>query len=791
MAAGGRAGGAAPRPRLGAGDGDSPRAAAPAPTGSRLIGRDALLGQVRAQLDEGRSVLLHGEAGIGKTSLLRQLHRDVPDAVLVSAAAAGTPYSLLHDLLDVHAGARDDPDWADFRSRRRAPDETGDLHLLAEDLADRYLVGSAVLMVDDAETVDLLSLQLLRRLVGRGTQLVVARRPGRRLLREWSALAPVELQVGPLSDDETRQLVARIRPGAVLDDDQLAAIGGVPLLAEHAVSTELGLDAVGERLLAPLGEDARAGARTLAVVQTPVPVAALSSLVGTEAVEELLVSRVLEVHGDRIRFLHPRLEEGLRRSLGYVGCTAVLRDVLESGWDAPALVVADAVEELEPALPSALVARWALAAGQESLLGGDLDGAARHLERAAADDDPARARQARTLLARSLVAAGRIVDARLLLMPLMDELRAEGLDEELARCIDDYIGMLRLDGGEMHVVERHTRWLLGRDRLAPDRRVAVLDALTRSVDVAQLAARTEELLAECERAGSPYSQFCALEAQWRLSHYRGEEPTRRARFAMQALDLAAQLADTELEVRMTRHLLDDLVALGWGEELAARLARLEEISRTRRHAQARWWVQLMSVDTLLRRGKAEDALLAAREAHDAWPRVPEQLRVELLQLQSLVILFVLGDWEQLAAALHEVTDGPDSLWIPDLVPATALLLCRVVAGQAGPDEVATGLDRVVAAPAGWRRVAELALAGRAAVAAGVPAPRLREALEPYGKCWVTFGPAVCSLGPVATVLSGLATLDGDTGSAKYWAAHARMRCTSMDASWWLSEVPDT
>jgi hypothetical protein len=95
----------------------------------------------------------------------------------------------------------------------------------------------------------------------------------------------------------------------------------------------------------------------LAVVGAPVPVPAASRLVGVDAVEDLLVSRVLRVQGDRVRLAHPRLEEALRRSLGLVGCTRALADALEGDWDVPALLLAGAVEEYGAALPGHLVAR--------------------------------------------------------------------------------------------------------------------------------------------------------------------------------------------------------------------------------------------------------------------------------------------------------------------------------------------------------------------------------------------------------------------------------------------------
>lgn len=751
---------------------------------SRLVGRDRLLGDVRRHLDSGQPVLLRGEGGIGKTAILQELHRGPERTVLVSAAAASTPYSLLLELLAAHPTAAQDPDRQLLRESVAGTAIPDDLELVAEDLAERHLTPETVLLVDDAEAADAPSVRVLGLLAARGVRLVVARRPGREPPGPWGARTPVTIDVGPLTPDETRQLAARLRPGAELDDDQIRVIGGVPLLVEYAVEPALGLDALGERLLDPLEDSARAGASMLAVVGTPIALETASRLLGGDAVEDLLVARVLRVQGDHVGMAHPYLTSAVRESLGRLACTEILREVLDSEWEIPALLLTDAVETFGAGLPDALVARWALAAGRESIAGGDWEGADPLLARAADLGDPTLAQAAEQERARALMRTGRVVDAREVLVPVMRRLRAEERDAELAACLDEYAGgPARIDGGEMHVVERHARWLLDRDELDPDTRVRVLDALTRTAPVSSLDTLTEELLAECARASSPFSQVCALEARWRRSHYAGEVPTRRAKESQEAVWLAEQLGDIDLQVRMIRHLLDDLLAMGWGSEAAEQLDRLDEISRQRRHAHARWWHQLLGVDALLRRGEADAAMLAAQEVHDQWPRVPALLRENFLMTQQFVALY-LTDHELLAASLRDVVTGPESLWVPDLVPEMALLMVDAQAGRASADDVRAGIDRVVAAPHGWRRIAELALAGRAAVAAGVAAPELRRTLLPYERCWVTLGPAVATLGPAAGVLSALAELEGDHREAARWGEQARQQCDAMDAPWW-------
>lgn len=755
---------------------------------SRLVGRDQLLSDLHRRLDSGQSVLLQGEGGIGKTALLREVHRDSEDTLLVSAAATGAPYSLLLELLAAHTPARSDPDRHLLREQVTATRDPDDLEMLAEDLAERHLKAPMVLLVDDGESLDPQSARVLGLLIGRGVRLVQARRPGRQPMVGGTGPPAVSIEVGPLTPDETRQLAARLRPGTELDDAQIAAIGGVPLLVEYAVQSDLGLEGLGERLLMPLDESARAGACALAVVGAPVSVESASRLVGSDTVEDLLVARVLRVTGDWVRLAHPRLQAALRSHLGFVGCARTLAEVLDGGWEVSPLLLTEAVEQFGSGVPPTLLGPWSLAAGQLSLAHGDLESAAELFVRAAESADAETSLAGRIGRARALTGAGRLIDARLLLVPVMDELRLAGRDVELAGCLDDYTGLLRLDGGEMHVVERHARWLLDRDALCEDQRVGVLDALTRASSDEELPRRTEELLAECEQAGTPYSRFCALEARWRLSHYSGEVPVARTQAAWEGVVLAEQFSDTHLEVRMVRHLIDDLVALAWGDEVEKRLARLEELSRQHHHSQARWWVELLRVDAELRRGNIQSGLVAAQEAYDRWPRVPEPLRSNFRMLQTFTGLFQLGDYDGLLAALTEVQHGPESLWVPDLVPDAAALLVGALAGELNRDDVSAGVARVLAAPAGWRRCAELTLAGRAAVAMELPSPQMRAALATYERCWATFGPAVASFGPIATVLAGLAELEGETAEAELMRSQARMRCTSMVAPWWFDEV---
>ncbi|MFJ6895675.1 AAA family ATPase [Streptomyces hokutonensis] len=220
----------------------------PARCGTRLVGRraecavlDRLVGAVRS--GEGRSLVVHGEPGAGKTALLDHLARQAADCRVVSVVGVQSEMELafagLHQLC------------VPMLDRVEAlPAPQGDALRTAFGLCpgaapDRFLLGVAVLgllseaageqplicLVDDAQWLDQASAQVLafvaRRLVAEPVGVVFGVRPG---CTELAGLP--ELAVGGLPEQDARALLDSVLTGpldARVRDQIVAEAHGNPL----------------------------------------------------------------------------------------------------------------------------------------------------------------------------------------------------------------------------------------------------------------------------------------------------------------------------------------------------------------------------------------------------------------------------------------------------------------------------------------------------------------------------------------------------------------------------------
>ncbi|MBC2931748.1 LuxR family transcriptional regulator [Nocardioides sp. zg-1228] len=171
------------------------------------------------------ALLVHGEAGVGKTAL-------------TARALAATPHRV--------GGALGTLAWLPFLSLRRAlpelPDETwtGDPDYVAT--AIEAAMGSSVLVVEDAQWADPATLEVLEQLVGRVRLVVTARRgdpAAAQVVTRLDKAGAARLDLEPLGRDAARALVAAVR-GGLTDaevDELVERSGGNPLFIE-----ELGVD---------------------------------------------------------------------------------------------------------------------------------------------------------------------------------------------------------------------------------------------------------------------------------------------------------------------------------------------------------------------------------------------------------------------------------------------------------------------------------------------------------------------------------------------------------------------
>ncbi|HEY9290751.1 MAG TPA: AAA family ATPase, partial [Microlunatus sp.] len=204
---------------------------------------DELLAAVR----RGRSaaLLVHGEAGIGKTALLEYTMRQAPDWQVARCAGIESEVELafggLHQLC---APFLDQLDRLPGPQRDALGTAFG---LIAGDPPDRFLVGLAVLnllsnvgterpllcLVDDVQWLDRVSVQTLafvaRRVRAEPIALIFA---SRELISDHPLAGLQQLELRRLRDHDARTLLARSSPGVFDDrvrDRIVAESGGNPL----------------------------------------------------------------------------------------------------------------------------------------------------------------------------------------------------------------------------------------------------------------------------------------------------------------------------------------------------------------------------------------------------------------------------------------------------------------------------------------------------------------------------------------------------------------------------------
>jgi ATP/maltotriose-dependent transcriptional regulator MalT len=299
----------------------------------RLLERETQLASLTQYADDaragsGRLVLVAGEAGVGKSSLLEQLEDDLPDARWAWGACDGlfTPRPLA-PMLDV-AGTFGGP-LADA-VRTDAPREQVFAALLEELTSATELI---VLVVEDVHWADEATLDLLR-FVGRRIRhahalvLVTYRDEG---LAGDDAL---RIAVGELSGQRStrRILLPRLSPSAVSElaaeseiDAQILhrLTDGNPFYVTEVLSTRSPdlprsiRDAVLARAtgLSPAARRALDVAALLGARVEPDLLVAVSGVSSTE-LDELIDSGVLIADGDRLRFRHEIARQAVEASVG-------------------------------------------------------------------------------------------------------------------------------------------------------------------------------------------------------------------------------------------------------------------------------------------------------------------------------------------------------------------------------------------------------------------------------------------------------------------------------------------
>ena len=423
-----------------------------------LLERDELLRFLRGHLDHaavggGRLVLIHGEAGVGKTAIVRRfttLAGSTARLVIGSCDPLSTPRPL-GPLVDVAADLGPDMEQA----LEHALGGSGSVSGVFQRLLTALRAEPVVVVFEDVHWADEATLDLLRylaRRIDRTSALLVATyrddelgasHPLAVMLGDVATCPAVHRRaVGPLS----RQAVARLVEGRRVDLDELCRVtGGNPFFVTEFLATEgEGIPAtVREAVigrLARLSAPARSVAETLAVLGAAAPPELLALLVpdSEAALEEALDGGVLHVDGLLVAFRHELARMAVydtipapRRARLHGQVLAVLRSgvVAADSLDSPARLASHA----EEAHDAEAVCTYAVAAAMQAMALRAHREAAAQCERALryADALPAEQRLA-LLVGRSF--------ARYCTGPMSEAIAAREAALELRRVLGDRLG---------------------------------------------------------------------------------------------------------------------------------------------------------------------------------------------------------------------------------------------------------------------------------------------------------------------------------------------------------------
>jgi DNA-binding CsgD family transcriptional regulator/tetratricopeptide (TPR) repeat protein len=411
----------------------------------RFVGRRhellALRSVVAAAVDgDPAGVLIAGEAGIGKTRLVRELLKDLPaaEALVLRAQCVdlgdpGLPYLAVVDLVRAaRAEAQSYPEVAavidrfPVLTRLGDPDDTAALpaddsrRLRIFDATSTLLGelgrirGPVVLVIEDLQWVDSSSAEFLRFLLTRMTseRLVVlatvrtdglaARPRARQLVGELARLPHVErLDLRPLTDSEVAELIEGMGADPAVAVQVQRRTGGNPYYVRALGAAGMETDpvdgsvprALADLLVArvdALSQGARAVVHAAAVVGHAVPDRQLRTVVGLsedavdEALAEAVADGLLKAEGSGFAFQHDLVRRAVYHDLlprDRARWHAAHAVALEAGTGGPAHPAEIAHHYTEAGVPPKLL-EWSIRAADEATRALAPDAALGHLERA-------------------------------------------------------------------------------------------------------------------------------------------------------------------------------------------------------------------------------------------------------------------------------------------------------------------------------------------------------------------------------------------------------------------------
>jgi DNA-binding CsgD family transcriptional regulator len=432
------------------------------------------LAAVRGSRD-GRLVLIAGEAGIGKTSLLRAFRAAHADLTTFWGGCdplfTPRPLAPFLELADA-AGGR----LAARLARARTPADV--LAVLTAELPRR---GPALLVIEDLHWADEATLDVVRLLGRRLATLPLAvvlsyrdehvdrAHPLRIVLGDLSAPGITRLALGPLSPGA----VAALAGDATVDADALAQrTGGNPFFVTEVLAAR-GAEMPATVRDAVLGRAARIGPparRILDAVSIFPPRAELSLLEACvpgypEGLDECLTSGMLHTEGAAVAFRHEIARNALAGELSPHHRVELHRAALRALGRALPPDPARLAYHAEGAGDREAVLRWAPAAAERAALVGSHREAAKQYARALRQADGLDSARRAQLYERCSYECY-LTDQ----MPEALEARLQALAEHRAR--GD-----RVREGDAHRWVSRLRWFLGENEAAEDEAQAALEVL--------------------------------------------------------------------------------------------------------------------------------------------------------------------------------------------------------------------------------------------------------------------------------------------------------------------------
>ncbi len=372
----------------------------------RLLERDAALAAAAAALEEaragsGRVIVVSGEAGIGKTSLLGEIVDGLEGRARVLAGACDpllTPRALgpFRDIARASGGAMVEA--LDEGSGREAVLDAA-LAELEAGPEPRVMVVEDAHWADEA-TVDLLAVLGRRIEPTTGALLVTVRgdEVGPALQSALAALPPAvvrHIDLEPLSPDGVAALAAEAgQPG----HDLHALTRGNPFFVTEVLAAGGGMPATVRGAVLARATRLDAGARDALDTVSTIPGRAELWLVvealgvSEEALDACLATGMLEAGQGWVTFRHEIARSGIEAELPPLRAAGIHRRVLDALSARPGIPAARLVHHARRAGDDAAVLRLAPEAARESAAAGAHGVAAQHLRAAldaAHDMDPA------------------------------------------------------------------------------------------------------------------------------------------------------------------------------------------------------------------------------------------------------------------------------------------------------------------------------------------------------------------------------------------------------------------